>query len=63
MSSMALSENSLTACFENNNKNGMAGKIMENKKMIGINLKFIKFEISIPNKRTWAPEGMPLMVK
>ena len=49
---MALSENSLTACFENNNKNGMAGKIMENKKMIGINLKFIKFEISIPNKRT-----------
>ena len=63
MPSMISSENSLIAFLESNNENGMTGKIMENKKIIGTNLKFTKFEISTPNKRTWEPWGMPLMVK
>ena len=52
MPSMISPENSLIAFLESNNENGMTGKIMENKKIIGTNLKFTKFEISNPNKRT-----------
>ena len=63
MPSMISSENSLIAFLESNNENGMTGKIMENKKIIGRNLKFTKLEISNPNKRTWELEGMPLIVK